>query len=312
MIVILTPVFNDWESASRLLAELDISLAGEDFQVLIVDDGSPLPLPAGFPNRALANAAAVDILRLHRNLGHQRAIATGLVYIHQNMQCEAVVVMDADGEDKPQDVPKLLNRFRQLDGRSIVFAARAKRLESLPFRFFYHTYRLVHRILTGDPVRVGNFSVVPAAALSQLAVIPEIWNHYAASVIRCRLSHDSIPIARGRRYTGESKMRPVGLLLHGLSAMFVYAEIVGARLFVGTLSLIVLAAITLGTVIAVRFTNEVLYASALLIMILLEAVLISLVAVFTVIGSRVNVTFLPIRDCPYFVAGIERVFLRKS
>lgn len=313
-IVILTPVFNDWDAAERLLQELDSALAGEpgEWAVLLIDDGSPQPAPAGFPGSHFCTLRSVDVLKLRRNLGHQRAIAIGLVHVHLNIPCQAVVVMDADGEDKPRDVPKLLNRFRQLEGRSIVFAARAKRLESAAFRFFYHTYRLVHRIMTGDSVRVGNFSVVPAAALSQLAVIPEIWSHYAASVIRCRLAHASIPIARGARYSGKSKMRPIGLLLHGLSAMFVYAEIVGARLFVGTLSLIVLAAVLLGALIALRFTTEIAYAAALLAMILLQAVLISLVAVFTVIGSRVNVTFLPIRDCPYFVAGVERLFLRKS
>jgi hypothetical protein len=314
MFLILTPVFNDWEAAARLLEDLDLALAGGKgpWGVLIVDDGSPQPMPAAFPARSFQTLASVDILRLRRNLGHQRAIAVGLVHAHLNIPCEAVVVMDADGEDKPADVPRLLERFEQLGGQSIVFAARAKRLESPVFRFFYHTYRLVHRIMTGDPVRVGNFSVVPAKALSQLAVIPEIWSHYAASVIRCRLAHDSIPIARGPRYCGTSKMRPISLLLHGLSAMFVYAEIVGARLFVGTLSLIALAALLLGALIALKFTSEIAYAAALLAVILLQAVLISLVAVFTVIGSRVNVTFLPIRDCPYFVAGVERVFFRKS
>lgn len=310
MFLILAPVFNDWEAAARLLEELDSALSGEpgEWGVLLVDDGSPQPVPSGFLSGSFQTLKSVDILHLRRNLGHQRAIAIGLVHLHLHIPCEAVVIMDADGEDKPCDIPKLLNRYRHLEGRSIVFAARAKRLESPAFRFFYHTYRLVHRIMTGDPVRVGNFSIVPAAALPQLSVIPEIWSHYAASVIRCRLAHDSIPIARGARYSGRSKMRPIGLLLHGLSAMFVYAEVVGARLFVGTLSLIVLAAITLGSVIALRFTTETAYAATLLGIILLQAVLISLVAVFTVIGSRVNVTFLPIRDCPYFVAGVERKY----
>lgn len=314
MFIIVSPVFNDWTAAARLLAELDAALASEpgSWRVLLVNDGSSEPIPEGFPRREFSTLKAVDVLHLRRNVGHQRAIAIGLVHVHLNEPCDAVVVMDADGEDRPSDVPKLMERFRQHGGKRIVFAARAKRLESWVFQFFYHTYRLVHRIFTGDPVRVGNFSVLPREALSQLAVIPEIWNHYAASVIRWRLAWDSIPIARGARYSGRSKMRPIGLLLHGLSAIFVYGEIVGARLFAASLSLVALAAAGLAAALVLRFTTQLAWTAAVLLIVLLQAALISLVAVFTVIGSRVNVTFLPIRDCPYFVAWKDSLFLRKS
>jgi len=48
----------------------------------------------------------------------------------------------------------------------VVFAARTKRMESLGIRLFYQAYRLVHHALTGVVVQVGNFSVVPRAAIS--------------------------------------------------------------------------------------------------------------------------------------------------
>ena len=73
------------------------------------------------------------MLRLRRNLGHQRAIAIGLTYIQAQMTTayEAVVVMDGDGEDAPEDVPRLLARLEAEGGRSIVFAERTRRSESL-------------------------------------------------------------------------------------------------------------------------------------------------------------------------------------
>lgn len=319
-IIILMPVFNDWQAAGLLLADLDRVLGPEpgEFEVLLVDDGSPAPVPEGFPGFVPRKLAEVSLLRLRRNLGHQRAIAAGLIHIHLERDCRAVVVMDADGEDRAEDVPRLMAEFRRLDQRSVVFAARARRLESAVFQFFYYSYRLVHRLLTGAPVRVGNFSILPRAALAQLAVVPEIWNHYAAGVIRARLVNTAIPIARGRRKSGNSRMNFVGLVLHGLSAIFVYADIVGARLFIGTLSLIALAAVILGALVALRMTLDpatrawATYAAGLVLVILLQAVMISLVAVFSVIGSRVNATFIPVRDCPYFVAGVERLFFRKS
>jgi hypothetical protein len=314
------PVFNDWKAAGLLLGDLDRALAPEaaNFRVLLVDDGSPVPPPDGFPDFVPEKLDEISVLRLRRNLGHQRAIAVGLIHVHLNVTCRAVVVMDADGEDRAEDVPRLMQEFCRLERRSIVFAARARRLESPVFQFFYHSYRIVHRLLTGAPVRVGNFSILPQSALAQLAVVPEIWNHYAAGVIRARLVNTAIPIARGRRKSGQSRMNFVGLLLHGLSAIFVYADIVGARLFIGTLSLIALAAVILGALVAVRVTPDpatrtwATYSAGLVLVILLEAVLISLVAVFSVIGSRVNATFIPVRDCPYFAAGVDSLFLRKS
>ncbi|HEY6391970.1 MAG TPA: glycosyltransferase [Bryobacteraceae bacterium] len=307
-IVILIPTFNDWEVADLLLSDLDRALTDYPMsaEVLFIDDGSTLPMPETFARRQFTAVQAVDILQLRRNLGHQRAIAVGLVYVHQNIPCGAVVVMDGDGEDRPADIRTLVEKFNQENRRSIIFAARAKRLERPLFRLLYHVYRLVHWLLTGDPVRVGNFSIVPFESLGRLVVVPEIWNHYAAAIIRSRLRFQSIPIARGQRMAGHSKMNFIGLLLHGLSAFFVYGDIVGARL------LVVIALALLLEVVAVAASPSIpgllLHLAAILGIILLQAIPITLILVFTVIGSRSNIGFLPIRDCPYFVSKVERIF----
>ena len=280
--------------------------------VLFLDDGSTEPAPARFAARckALRN---VSILRLRRNLGHQRAIATGLVYVYQNLACDAVVVMDGDGEDRPDDIPVLLKEFAKTG--TIVFAARAKRLEHWSFRALYHVYRWLHLLLTGDHVRVGNFSVVPFASLAQIVVVPEIWNHYAAAVIRSRLLFTTVPIARGARLAGESKMNFVGLLLHGLSAFFVYGEIVGARLLIAIAVALMLEIGLVALGVAINLTTQfsvvalALYVALALGLLLLQAIPVALILVFTVIGSRANVGFLPIRDCPYFVRDVERVLV---
>src|SRR6266404_6380292 len=142
-IVILIPMFNDWDAADLLLSDLDRALADEPMsaEILFIDDGSTLPMPDTFARRQFKALQAVDILKLRRNLGHQRAIAIGLVYVYENIPCRAVVVMDADGEDRPGDIRLLVARFDQESSRSIVFAERAKRLESLPFRILYQVYR---------------------------------------------------------------------------------------------------------------------------------------------------------------------------
>jgi len=315
-IVILIPVFNDWEAADLLLDGLDGALArySTPIEVLFIDDGSTDVLPPGFARRRFQALRAIDVLRLRRNLGHQRAIAVGLVYVYENRPARSVVVMDSDGEDRPSDVPVLLEQFERNGARSIVFAARSKRLESFPFRVLYHLYRYIHRFLTGDPVRVGNFSIVPDECLAKLVVVPEIWNHYAAAVIRSRIQFVSVPIPRGKRVAGKSKMNFIGLLLHGLSAFFVYGDIVGARLLVAIAIALILEIVLVAIGIGVRISaspnavSVAAYLAGLLGIILLQAIPIALILVFSVVGSRVNVGFLPLRDCPYFVNNVERVF----
>ncbi len=104
-VVILMPVYQDWQSAALVCRSLDEQLAamtGIRAQVLLVDDASPDDI-GPWPVTACQALERIDVLRLRRNLGHQRAIGVGLCYIHDHISCEAVVVMDADGEDRPED-----------------------------------------------------------------------------------------------------------------------------------------------------------------------------------------------------------------
>ena len=232
-ILVLIPVFNDWEAARHVVSALDQQVEAANWSVLLLDDGSTDARPEDF-TRGTQNLARVSVLRLRRNLGHQRSIAIGLTEASQ-LAPSAIVVMDGDGEDSPEHVPLLLERWRRQPGR-IVFAERRKRLESFAFRLMYHAYRLLHWLLTGISVRVGNFSVVPAAALPALSASPDLWNHYAAAVFRLRWPTATLPLDRGRRYAGQSKMNFAALWVHGLSAISVFADLAGARLMALSMS----------------------------------------------------------------------------
>ena len=150
-----------------------------------MDDGSSVPRPPGFlAGERLLSIREVEHLRLRRNVGHQRAIAIGLAHVHAQLPCQAVLVMDGDGEDRPSDVSSLLRKLEDCGRGRIVFAERTRRSEGLVFSFFYHLYRSLHRLLTGYAVRVGNFSVVPGHFLEQLAVTSELWSHYTPPCCR--------------------------------------------------------------------------------------------------------------------------------
>jgi hypothetical protein len=49
--------------------------------------------------------------------------------------------------------------------------------ERARFKAFYAAHRVVHLVVTGIAVRVGNFSIVPAAQLERMVVMSEMWNH---------------------------------------------------------------------------------------------------------------------------------------
>ena len=315
-LVVLIPVFDDWESLAVVLKRLSATVPrlAVQVEILVVDDGSTAPHGVGFGREDLPGLSSLRILHLRRNLGHQRALATGLVYVQQHMPCDAVMVMDGDGEDLPEHAPALLGEFQAHQGREVVFAARAKRLESRMFRLFYALYRLLHAVLVGLPVRMGNFSVLSEDALERLVVSTELWNHYAAAVVKSRLPFRAIPLARGKRISGESRMSFAALVAHGLSALSVFGDIVGARLLaVSSAGLVVACAATLAALLIRTATKQAIpdwaaFALGLAALLLAQCVAVSFIMVFLILASRTQVTFLPIRDCPYFFGRVEEVF----
>lgn len=264
---VLMPVRDDWSSAAELIRRLERIFSSAAFaaEIILVDDAS---LERCGPADFQINSAFVRLirtLRLRRNLGHQRAIAIGLVHVQQTSNCDAVIVMDADGEDTPEGVSQLLRAYCENQGRLAVFAERSRRSESLVFRFFYRLYKIVHRCLTGISVRVGNFSILPAPYLNTLVVMSELWNHYAAAVFRSNLPFTMIPIPRGTRIAGTSRMNFVALVSHGLSAISVFGEVVGVRLLIGSLAGSLLAGLAIVVVATIRlFTNWALPAGLLM------------------------------------------------
>jgi GT2 family glycosyltransferase len=113
-VLIAMPVYEDWESATLLCQAVDAELAsltGVNATVVMIDDGSRTKIDSSLCAADYRHLNAIRLLRLRRNLGHQRAIAVALAFIQQNVPCDAVIVMDSDGEDRPADIPRLLKAF---------------------------------------------------------------------------------------------------------------------------------------------------------------------------------------------------------
>jgi polyisoprenyl-phosphate glycosyltransferase len=309
------PVFDDWASVRLLLPELERVMRASALRarVLLINDGSTQRRPADLAPPDLIALERIEILHLRRNLNHQRAIAVALCHAHHAMDVDALVVMDADGEDRPEDVPRLVRAFQEHAGEKIVFAERTRRVEGILFRMFYLLYRLAHRVLTGRGVRVGNLSIVPGGALASLATAPELWNHYAAAVYKLRLQTATIHSSRGRRLAGASRMNFVALVIHGLSAISVFVEIVATRLLAIAGALIALCFVAMAVVVTIRlFTDLAIpgwatYVIGILLLLLMQASMMSAIFVFMVLSFRQSASFLPARDYVYYVANTEEI-----
>ncbi len=307
-IMALMPLRDDWASVSELIRRLDRVISGIcTLEILLVDDGSLQKYDPGDFKHSFCAVQRIQILRLRRNLGHQRAIAIGLAQIQKDMCCDAVLVMDSDGEDTPEGVVELLRAYIKADGARAVFAERLRRSESLAFRSFYHCYRLLHWSLTGIQVRVGNFSILPSEYLNTLVAMSELWNHYAAAVFRSKLPLTMIPIPRGTRIAGTSKMNFVALVSHGLSAISVFGDIVGVRLMIGCAMGSLLAGFGIFLIVLIRVFTKwgipgwATFATGILAIIMIQLITIATSFTFFALSSRSNLGFAPLRDSPLFV-----------
>jgi glycosyltransferase involved in cell wall biosynthesis len=315
-LIVLMPLRDDWLSAAELIRRLDKAVSPETclMEIIMVDDGSEQPCDSSDFRMPFTLVRAVRTLRLRRNLGHQRAIAVGLTYIQQTAACDAVIVMDADGEDTPEGVAQLLSAWSRIHGTKAVFAERSRRSESFVFRAFYRLYKLLHRSLTGVGVRVGNFSILPFRYLNTLVVSSDLWNHYAAAVFRSKLPFTMTPIPRGTRIAGTSRMNFVSLVTHGLSAISVFGDIVGVRLLIGSVTGSFLAGIGIVFVATIRlFTNSAVpgwatYVIGILTMISIQLITFGASFTFFILSSRTNLGFVPLRDYTLFVEESREIY----
>lgn len=312
-IVVLMPLRDDWASAAELVRRLDKTISSYPchLNILLVDDGSRQPAPAADFRSHFTVVEKIRVLHLRRNLGHQRAIAIGLVHVGKQFPCDAVLVMDADGEDTPEGALQLIKAF---SGQSAIFAERSRRSEGLVFRVFYVFYKLLHKVLTGISVRVGNFSILPSRYVDTLVVMSELWNHYAAAVFRSGLPFTTTPIPRGYRIAGESRMNFVSLTAHGMSAISVFGDIVGVRLLVMSLAGSVAAVLGIIVVSGIRIlTNEAIpgwatYTVGTLVIILIQLITIATSFTFTMLSNRINLSFVPSRDYEHLVGDFEDLY----
>jgi len=248
--VIVTPFYDDQESFAKLIVDLKAQITSS-FRVVVVDDGS-LNNPT---NKAAYDLSGLnlDILKLKRNVGHQKAIAIGLNYVQKNYINDGpFVIMDSDGEDSPSSINLLVESLNE-ECVDAVVATRKSRVESYSFLFFYAVYKWIFKILVGRKIDFGNFIGLSRTSLERVTQMPETWIHFAAAVLVSKVRLRRIPIARSSRYEGKSKANFVSQVLHGFRALMVFAENVLVRVGLACAFVAIVAVILMLLAISLKF-----------------------------------------------------------
>ena len=225
-IKILIPVYNDWQSVFKLLENIDEGLKGWDpdishISVIIVNDASTEKRSINLPT--LNVLRSVEVINMKKNKGHARCNATGLKYISENIDFDLIVPMDADGEDRPEELgPLLCKAYENPD--KVITANRVKRSEGFFFKFCYLAHKNLTFTFTGKSIKYGNYTSLPKFAVKSMINDPAIWSSFSGSLAKVIKNKDltSISSIRGKRYFGPSKMSFVNLLKHSLSIIAVF------------------------------------------------------------------------------------------
>ena len=220
-IIILIPVYNDWESLNKLLSEINEnikSFSDINFECLIVNDASTIQ---SSELKKPSNFLSIDLLNMKENRGHARCNAFGIRYAFQNKEFDNLILMDGDGEDRPEEIKSLIEKTKENPSFSVV-AKRVKRSEGPFFQFLYQLHKVITFIFTGKNVNFGNYSILTRSDVEKLHSKASLWSSYSGSVKKNLKSFKEINSTRGLRYFGPSQMSLFKLVVHSFSIIAVF------------------------------------------------------------------------------------------
>ena len=236
-VLILIPIYNDWESLKKLIKEINENIKNFDdvnFECLIVNDASTVQTPELLKP---SKFSYMEILNMRENRGHARCNAFGIRYIFKNKKFDNLILMDGDGEDRPEEIKKLIHKIKENPNLSVV-AKRIKRSEGPFFQFLYQLHKIITFIFTGQNVNFGNYSILTKNDVEKLHTKASLWSSFSGSVKKNLKFVNEINSIRGMRYFGPSQMSLFKLMIHSLSiiAVFKYNVILRSALMLIVLS----------------------------------------------------------------------------
>ena len=220
-IIILIPVYNDWDSLKKLIQEISEvikSFSNIVFECLVVNDASTIQQqkiekPDQFNS--------IEILNMKENRGHARCNAFGIRYIFQNKVFDNLILMDGDGEDRPIEIKSLVEKIN-MDPETSVIAKRIKRSEGIIFQSLYQIHKIITFIFTGENINFGNYCILTRSDVEKLHKKASLWSSFSGTVKKNIKILNEINSIRGTRYFGPSKMSLSKLIIHSFSIIAVF------------------------------------------------------------------------------------------
>jgi len=220
-IIILVPIYNDWQSASKLLEEINSNISELEcqFSVIIVNDASSEQQSISSLNTE--NLQSIKIINMKENRGHARCIASGLKYIYEKEEFDYAIPMDGDGEDRPEELKNFVEYLSYTSNKPIV-GERVKRSESLFFKFCYSVHKILTFAFTGKSIKFGNYTCLPKSTVEKMINDKATWSSFSGALTKLEKDRSTVPSIRGSRYFGPSKMSFKNLIIHSLAIISVF------------------------------------------------------------------------------------------
>jgi len=219
---LLIPVYNDWNSLKILLLKIYKSFYNAKiFNVVILNDNSKKSF--NIKKKVINKFNSFIILNIKKNIGSQRAIAVGLNFISKKHKYFKILIMDADGEDNPLLINKIIKKSNEYPNDAIV-VFRTKRKENFLIKLFYELHILICFILSGQIVRFGNFSLINHIHVKNLITDSSLWFAYSSSVKKKVKNFKKIFAEKNKRYVDKSNLSYFDLFNHSLRILIPFKE----------------------------------------------------------------------------------------
>jgi len=213
MISVVFPVYNERGNLKPLLAEVEATLNSVELEVIAVDDrstdGSLEEL-----RRLRVGHQSLRVVSLERHAGQSAAFAAGM----ELARGDPVVLMDADGQNDPADVPALLEMLENDPDCAAVAGYRVTRADSRWKRIQSRVANGIRNWLTGDRVRDTGCSlkVVRREALNGLVSFDGMHRFFPTLIRQAGGKVIEAPVSHRPRLSGKSKY---GMWNRGLVAL---------------------------------------------------------------------------------------------
>jgi glycosyltransferase involved in cell wall biosynthesis len=229
-----------------------VSKEVSEFEIILVDDGSPdasWKVIEGIV--AHTSQSHVTGIRLSRNFGQHNAILAGLDVAKH----EFIIVMDADLQDRPEDIPRLLDEISKSDELQIVVASRAQRGDRFLKKLSSRLYWSIFSYLSGiDPVHnIGTFGIYRRNVIDSIRKMPESNFNIGLLALWGGFKRGSIEINRDFRSIGKSSYKFVTLVRMALRNTVSFSNRL-LSLILGLAVVISLVSFTLGSIVLVNNT----------------------------------------------------------